>query len=157
MTSTPIYTHMKLGEAAGFRKTGKRQDGLADHLRDHGGPGERGSAPVTQSERSEHDFATKPPLRLEIALMDLPSEFVRVDVSVFVGTYKTMHRSVLVKLDAVGELPLTVEADLYKWVSWLVAEQVVRSMPERKRLRLQRQRHPQWPAPTAYRRRTGAD
>lgn len=147
---------MKLGVAAGFRKTGKRQDGLAELLRDRGGPGEKGSAPMTQSERSEHQYAKSPPLRLEITLLDLPGELERVDVGVFVGTYKTMHRSVLVARDALGEIPLTVESDLYKWVAWLLQEQQQRAMPESKRHRQKAARHPQWPSPTAYRRRAGA-
>lgn len=138
---------MKIGVAAGFRKPGKRQDGLADHPRDRGGPGEKGSASVIQSERSEHQWAFSPPLRLEISIHDLPKALVRVDVQTKVGVYTTMHRSVVVGLDAFGDVPLTVEADLYKWVAWLLAAERERHMPERKRQQHSPTRHPNWPSP----------
>ena len=140
---------MKLGVVAGFRKPGKRQDGLADHPRDHGGPGEKGSAPMTEPERSEDLSAFRPPLRLEISLQDLPADLERVDVIAYVGAHRTMHRSVVVALDAVGDIPLTVESDLYKWVSWLLEEQRQRARAGKKRSWPRPPRHPQWPSPTS--------
>lgn len=138
---------MKLGVAAGFRKTGKRQDGLADHPRDRGGPGEKGSAPMTESERSERHFSTRPPLKLEITIHDLPKDLVRVDVQTFSGVYRTMFRSVIVGCDSQGDVPLTVEADLYKWVAWLLEAERERRLPARKRHMRRATRHPDWPPP----------
>jgi hypothetical protein len=138
---------MKIGEAVGLRQTGKRHFSLADLPRDHGGPGEKGSASMNQRERSEHQWATRPPLKLEITLLDLPRDLIRVDVQARVGIYQTMHRSVLVGVDVLGDIPLTVEADLYKWVAWLIGEQQERCKPEKKQRSSQRVRHPNWPSP----------
>jgi hypothetical protein len=138
---------MKIGVAEGLRQTKKRHISLADLPSDHGGRGERRSAPMTQRERSEHQWATRPPLKLEITLLDLPRDRIRVDVQARVGVYTTMHRSVLVDTDALGDMPLAVESDLYKWVAWLIEEQQERCKPEKKRRSSRQARHPDWPSP----------
>lgn len=103
---------------------------------------------MTQLSDSETSKGLTPPLRMEIRILDLGRDMNRVDVSVYVGVHNTIHRSVVVRNDPCGELPLLVESDLYKWVAWLMREHTERQLPAKKRAERWLNRHPQWLAPS---------